>query len=193
MSYKVLDEVVLNNDRLCIYFKFDPLTGISYAAKQSVSGEISHTKTETLIKTIEWLGFGDLTLALFNSPKFLNRFKPVYTPIIKGELAVLNLQSEYHYLVNENGIWTAYESVNDCPFTQNEQTQRTINSVMGRNFVENLEKELEVKTNISKNFSEGISQMRKFNSDIAEGKFNKSETNRSLAVVDINDATCSVA
>lgn len=193
MNYILIDEVSLSADRLRFYFKFDPLVGIVYAAKQQINGEITHIKSDSITTTIAWLGFNDLALALFQSKKFANRFKPSFSTIIQNKLIVISIKFEYHYFVFEAEEWHAYESINENLFLQMDETQQAINSVMGHDFVKNQENHIQAELAINHNFATGLTEMRKFNSDIAEGKFNNVTSEDSgLKIVDINESTCLV-
>lgn len=192
-AYSVFEEVLLNNDRLCFYFKFSLDQGITFAAKQQVDSKVTSIKGVSLINIFEWLGFNSLAYKLLESPKFTKRYKPNLNHVIGQKLCVLTLNSESHYMVFSEDGWHSYQSVSEHPFLQEEGIQKAIGDVMGKDFIANQEKHLLLVAQINNNFTQGVSEMRKFKQSLDEGKFSKPESNKeNLLVIDINESTCSV-
>lgn len=193
MAYKVFDEVTVGTDRLCIYFDFHASLGIKFAIKQSCNGIITQIKDQTLVSAIAWTGFNKLCLELLKSPKFSGRYKPNLTTIIDNELAILNIQSRNYFLVCEMDNWHAYESTTEHAYLQRDDVDHAIKAIMGINFIETHEKFIKDEREMSENFKSSISDFRKFNQDLIDGKLKDSTVEpNEIVVVDINESTCSV-
>lgn len=193
MNYIALDDVVHNEDRLCIYCKLDLNVGATYAAKKQVNGQITSLKCETLIEAITWVGFGELGQALFNSPKFVKKFKAKFDQIVNDKLIILRLNGSSFYLVNDQDTWSKYSSIKELPYLESPEIQQAISNVMGQNFVQDQENFISQEAELSANLKGTLAEMRKLNKDIAEGNIQSTATaSEELRVVDINESACSI-
>lgn len=192
-KYAVFDEVTLNGDRLCFYFKFTLEQGIIYAAKQQIGTTVTSIKDTPLIRVFEWLGFSSLASELLQSPKFASRFKPQINNIIDNKLNVLTINGEAFYMVNNGDEWSAYKSVFEHPYLQELEIQTAISNILGRDFISKQNKQIELDEKINNHFQQSINDVRKFNQDLADGKFTKSEDSSEKNIItNINETTCSV-
>lgn len=193
MCYTVIDDVTVNKNRICFYFKFDIASGIGFAAKKQIDNQISNIKSNDINDVIAWIGFdNELSQALFNSQRFGRKYRIQTSMIIEDKLLLNKLNGVYTYFVKENGQWTWLESIEDVVSKFDFDVQGHISSIMGKNFIAQHEAELKKSKQLDASFKESLSSMRKLNKEISEIKDAPAQNSDIENAKDVNDVVSSV-
>lgn len=194
MSYIVIDDVKVNDDRLCFYFRFDIESGIGFAAKKQVNNEVSNIKSDEINDVIAWIGFDSkFSGALFKSERFSRKYKVNPHMIIEGQMLVNKLNGLYTYFIKENDQWIWLESIEDVKPKFQFDIEERISAVMGKDFINQHEAALKQAKELDQSFKDSLSTMRKLNKEISKIKNSPSQTNDIENARNADDFICSVS
>lgn len=137
MKYKVIADASIENDRVCVYMKFDPTGAVPllFAGQKQVSQKITSIKDVSFTEVLAWLGFNHLSSALYTSPVFSKRYKTEIHQIYEGQLVVNVINEVPHFFYNVENEWKTTEDIGDLIGYFSESLKTDIEHVMGSAFM----------------------------------------------------------
>lgn len=194
MSYKVVDDVKVNDERLCFYVRFDLENGIGFAAKKQANNEITNIKSKEINDVVAWIGFNsELSNALFKSERFSRKYKVNPQVIIQDQLLVNKLNGLYTYFIKRNDEWSWLESIEDIKPKFQFDIEERISAVMGKDFIRHHEAALKQAKELDQSFKDSLLTMRKLNKEISKKKDSPAQEDSIEIARDVNDFVCSVS
>lgn len=137
MKYKTIADASVDNSRVCMYMKFDPTAAVPlmFAGKASINGEVKSIKDVTFAEVLAWLGFTDLSNALYANTEFAKRYRTEIHHIYADQL-VLNIINEVPYFFYKlDKEWKVTEDMNNLIGHFSESLKADIENILGSSFM----------------------------------------------------------
>jgi hypothetical protein len=136
IPYKTIADVSCGSDRVCIYMKFDLATSnLLFACKQSVNNERTSIKDVSFIDSLAWLGFNDLSAALYSDATFSKRYKSEIHQIYPNQLNVVIINDVPYFFYKLDDTWSTTEYLNQITGYFGDSLRVDIENVIGPKFL----------------------------------------------------------
>lgn len=140
MNYIVIGEASTAQGRIRMYVQLQA-SGLLFAAKRQVENEEARSiKTGVFNDLLCWIGFDDLAMALYQSPKMQAKYKFQNTQILPN-LIVNQTKGESFFFVKSQEEWIWTTDTEDLYPVFGEHIGQQIDRIMGQHFIREHERQ----------------------------------------------------
>lgn len=139
MKYKVIADISHLNDRVCIYMKFDPQDAmpLQFACKTQINGVVSSVKDKSFQGALAWLGFNELSNALYQDDKFSKRYRTNIHKIFENQLMINVINDIPYFFYKLKDHWEVTEDLSELTPYFNDNLSAEIETILGTSFMKN--------------------------------------------------------
>lgn len=183
MKYKTIADVSHLENRICIYMKFTPtaVPPLQFAGKSQIQNEITSIKDVSFPEVLAWLGFTDLTFALFADQNFSKRYRTSVHTIHDNQLIINIINDLPYFFYKTNKEWIVTEDLSDLLPHFNDNLPNEIESILGTSFMKKYNEQVKEKEACLKISAEYEQQKQELINEAKKAKEQSNETESATA------------